>query len=136
MSAMGGKQTLPPLYIPMPMMILASCHCDAVRIETASAPETVTDCNCSICRRYGVLWAYYRPDEVRICSSAGTDIYMWDDRSIEFHRCRNCGCVTHWSSVDSSVDRMGINARLMSPEGLAKARVRHLDGAVTEKYLD
>jgi len=31
---------------------------------------------------------------------------------------------------------MGVNARLMPLEVLAKARVRHLDGAVTEKYID
>jgi hypothetical protein len=37
-------------------MIESSCHCAAVQLEIDSAPETVTDCNCSICRRYGVLW--------------------------------------------------------------------------------
>jgi len=47
-------------------MIEASCHCGAVRIEVPSAPETVTSCNCSICRRYGVLWAYYQPQSVRV----------------------------------------------------------------------
>jgi hypothetical protein len=29
------------------------------------APETVTDCNCSICRRYGALLAYYSPKLAR-----------------------------------------------------------------------
>jgi hypothetical protein len=116
-------------------MVESSCHCGAVRLEIDSAPETVTDCNCSICRRYGVLWAYYSPRAVRI-APAPTDIYMWDDRAIEFHRCRNCGCVTHWAPVDKTRDRMGVNARLMAPEVLAQARVRRLDGAVTETYLD
>ena len=64
---------------------------------------------------------------------AGT---MWDDRSIEFHRCRTRGCVTHWSPVDKSRDRMGIDARPMEPELLAGIRVRRLDGATTEKYID
>jgi hypothetical protein len=31
---------------------------------------------------------------------------------------------------------MGVNARLMAPEDLAAARLRHLDGADTWKYLD
>jgi hypothetical protein len=31
---------------------------------------------------------------------------------------------------------MGVNARLMDPEVLKPLRVRHLDGAVSEKYLD
>ncbi|MBU6445657.1 MAG: GFA family protein [Alphaproteobacteria bacterium] len=115
-------------------MIEASCHCGAVKIEVAHAPDTVTDCNCSICRRYGVLWGYYSPKDVR--ATGETDIYMWGNRSIEFHRCKTCGCVTHEAPVDKTRDRMGVNARLLPPEILAPARVRHLDGAVTEAYLD
>jgi len=118
-------------------LIESSCHCGAIRLEIETAPEEVTDCNCSICRRYGVLWAYYSPRLVRFVATDGaTDIYMWDDKSIEFHRCKICGCVTHWASVDKARDRMGVNARLMAPEVLARARVRRLDGAVTAKYLD
>jgi hypothetical protein len=109
-------------------MIESSCHCGAVKLEIDTAPETVTNCNCSICRRYGVLWAYYSLAQVRVGEGA-TDIYMWDDKSIEFHRCRNCGCVTHWAPVDKARDRMGVNARLMAPEVLAGASVRHFDGA-------
>ncbi|MBV9860403.1 MAG: GFA family protein [Alphaproteobacteria bacterium] len=118
-------------------MISASCHCGAVCLEIEEPPSEVTDCNCSICRRYGVLWAYYSPRQVRLVpSDAPTDVYMWDDRSIRFHRCRACGCVSHWTAVDAGRDRMGINARLMAPEVVARARTRHLDGAVTERYLD
>ena len=118
-------------------MIEASCHCGAVKLEIETPPATVTYCNCSICRRYGVLWAYYPPIQVRIAKGDGaTHIYMWDDRSIEFHRCKSCGCVTHWAAVDRARDRMGINARLMEPAILAKARVRKLDGADTGEYVD
>ena len=119
------------------MTVEASCHCGAVRLQIAEAPLEVTDCNCSICRRYGVLWAYHRPAQVQVQVSGGrTDIYMWDGRTIGFHRCRACGCVTHWAAVDPSRDRMGVNARLLPPAVLALARVRHLDGADTERYLD
>jgi hypothetical protein len=38
--------------------------------------------------------------------------------------------------VDTSLDRMGVNARLLPLEVLARARVRRLDGAGTEEYLD
>lgn len=31
---------------------------------------------------------------------------------------------------------MGVNARLMDPEILASAKVRHLDGADTWKYVE
>jgi len=108
----------------------ASCHCGAVRMTLEAAPETVTDCNCSICRRYGVLWAYYSPGAVRFHMPEGpTDRYQWGDHQIIFHRCRTCGCVTDWADVDPAYDRMGINARLLSPDVLAAARVLHLDRA-------
>jgi hypothetical protein len=111
-------------------MIEAGCHCGAVRLEIAAAPATLTDCNCSICRRMGTLWAYYTRDQVRVLPPAGaTDIYMWDDRSIEFHRCKVCGNVTHWSAVDPSAQRMGVNARLMAPEVVNATPLRKFDGA-------
>ena len=105
-------------------------------LHIAQAPSEVTDCNCSVCRRYGVLWAYYRLGQVEVRADAGTDRYLRGDRSLAFHRCRTCGCVTHWSSINPAHDRMGVNARLMAPEVLEQARVRHLDGAVSWKYLD
>jgi len=114
----------------------ASCHCGAVRLTLKLSPDNLTDCNCSICRRYGVLWAYYSPKDVQIVAADGaTDIYMWGERSLEFHRCKACGCVTHWAAADRTADRMGVNARLMDPAILRPLRIRKLDGAVTFKYL-
>jgi hypothetical protein len=111
-------------------MVEGSCHCGKVRIAVDTAPGRVTDCNCSICRRYGTLWAYYSPmARVRIVEEVPTQTYQWDDRSITFHRCAECGCVTHWSPADPSRDRMGLNARLFAPDVLAAAQVEHLDGA-------
>lgn len=111
-------------------MIEASCHCGAVRFMVETAPEDVTDCNCSICRRSGTLWAYYQAPQVLFADENGpTDIYMWRHRMLEFHRCHTCGCVTHWCSVDPAFERMGVNARLMPPKVLAALPVHHFDGA-------
>ena len=118
-------------------MVEASCHCGAVRIALETAPAEVTDCNCSICRRYGALWAYFAPREVRLSpAEPATDAYLWGDKAIEFHRCKTCGCVTHWLAADRTRDRMGVNARLLPAEIVAAARVKHLDGADTwtERY--
>jgi hypothetical protein len=40
------------------------------------------------------------------------------------------------AATDPKRDRMGVNVRLMDPEVLAAARVRHLDGADTDLYTD
>lgn len=115
-------------------MIESSCVCGAVRLAITHAPDELVDCNCSICRRYAALWAYYSLKDV-IVPGGLTDTFMQGPKKIEFHRCKICGCVTHWSPKDQR-DRMGVNARLMEPEAVARARVRHLDGANTWKYLD
>lgn len=115
-------------------MIEATCHCGAVKIEVPTAPEVVTSCNCSICRRLGTMASYYSPRDVKI--SGDTDTYIWGDRMLVFHRCKACGCYTHSTPVDRSSDRMVVNARMMAPEILAAARVRRFDGADTWTVLD
>ncbi len=118
------------------MTITGSCHCGAVTIEIDRAPADVTSCNCTICHRLGVLWAYYRPAEVRIHGSTST--YRRGDKTIDFHHCATCGCTTHWAPIEGrDLDRMGINARLLEPDVLGAARVRRLDGRSDNwKYLD
>ena len=119
-------------------MLTASCHCGAVRLEVPRKPRTLTDCNCSICRRYGTLWAYYKAGAVRVVSARGaTSSYCWGDKTLKFVRCKTCGCVMHWESVKKRPGRiMGVNARNFEPSAIGSARVRRLDGAVTWKYLD
>ena len=115
----------------------ASCHCGAVRLELPRRPRTLTSCNCSICRRYGALWAYYRRSTFRvICEPGATASYAWGAKNIHFVRCRTCGCVTHHERKGSPAHPVGVNARNLDPEALGAVRVRHLDGAATWKYLD
>jgi hypothetical protein len=62
-------------------------------------------------------------------SDPPTDVYVWGDKTLETHRCRNSSCVSHWVAMDPGVDVMGVNARLMDPEVLAAARVRYSAGS-------
>jgi hypothetical protein len=103
-------------------MIAASCHCGAVRYTVEKAPEWVLDCNCSHCRLYGALWAYYPQRDVKFETPPDTFIYMWGDRMLEMHHCRTCGCFSHSTVAgETDAERIGVNARLM--RGLDPARV-------------
>lgn len=117
-------------------MLEATCHCSSVRIAIPRRPRTVTSCNCSICRRYGTLWAYYKSAEVKVTAAArSTQEYLWGDRSIGFVRCRECGCVTHWKPVRRAANgRIGVNTRNFDPDVIGSPRIRLLDGALTWKY--
>ncbi len=119
-------------------MVEGSCLCGAVTYEVESAPEAVTSCNCSSCRRTGGLWAYYRPDQVRVSGETVgfTRSVDGDPPMLTTHHCPICGCLTHWSPLIPGSDRMAVNARLMDPEVLAAARVRQFDGAVTWTFPD
>lgn len=75
-----------------------SCHCGNIRIKT-EFPDQVTECNCSICRRYMSLWAYYEPGEPVIeIGPEGVQSYSWGDHELDFMRCSRCGCVTHYQT--------------------------------------
>lgn len=97
------------------MLNQAVCHCGTVSIRLSEKPSEIFECSCSICRRLGVLWAYYHCDDVDFEKGAGTTrAYAWNNKVLEFHSCSHCGCTTHWVASDSTFrERMGINARLI-----------------------
>jgi hypothetical protein len=118
-------------------MLSATCHCGAVRIEIPRRPRTLTNCNCSICRRYGPLWAYYKAADIRITSAPGaTASYAWGDKRLRFVRCATCGCVVNWERLsEPEKGRVGVNARNFEPDVLGPVRIRRLDGARTWRHL-
>lgn len=118
-------------------MLSASCHCGNVKLEVSRKPQVLTECNCSMCRRYGALWAYYTRKSVRVISPPEMmKAYMWGDKGIEFYHCLNCGCITHYESVIKDPDsRFVVNARMMSLEIITSTRRKKFDGADTWKFI-
>jgi hypothetical protein len=114
-------------------MIRAACHCTAVRLEIAHAPSWVLDCNCTLCRRYGSLWAYYKPGEVTLVAGGdATDRYLWGDKALAFHRCKECGCITHMTVVGTEPPFIrGINARMIPTLDPAKVPLVQIDNGHT-----
>jgi hypothetical protein len=110
-------------------MIEGSCHCGAVRWCFEGMPESATACNCTVCRRYGVLWAYDYDGE-GIAVSGPARAYVRGD-SIAFHFCAACGCVAYWRALEPGKDgrlRIAVNLRLTEPEPVARVPIDHFDG--------
>ncbi|HTT11426.1 MAG TPA: GFA family protein [Burkholderiaceae bacterium] len=113
-------------------MIQGSCHCGAVRWQFEGQPDGATACNCTVCRRYGVLWAYGYEGE-GIAVSGRTQAYTRGE-AIEFHFCPVCGCVAFWRARQGNQEgrrRIAVNLRLAEPEAVAQVPIDHFDGLNT-----
>jgi hypothetical protein len=116
----------------------ATCHCGAIRVHVPRMTRTLTSCNCSICRRYGALWAYYAACVVTIEAPKGGLVkYSWNRRIRAYCRCKKCGCVTHYEYRNKRrSSTIAVNAVNFDPAALVGARIRRLDGAASWKFLD
>ena len=79
-------------------------------MSVARPVNEVTECHCSICRRYGALWAYYRTQDVSFTGPTVT--YVWGRERIAFHHCGNCGCVMGWLP-HGPYPECAVNARVL-----------------------
>lgn len=118
-------------------MIEGSCLCGAVHWRFEGVPESATACNCSACRRYGVLWAYdYEGEKIHV--SGPTRAYVRGDRTLGFHFCNECGCVAYWRSLKAGEHgrrRMAVNLRLAELDAVGSIVMEHFDGQQTFEDL-
>jgi len=114
----------------MKLAIEGTCLCGAVKVGAAKRPRQVTQCNCSVCRRYGTLWAYYRAPEVAIVAPRrALKAFSRDKGVLQFVHCATCACVICWKWPGH--ERMGINTRLLDHDKMANVPIKVLDGDKT-----
>lgn len=121
-------------------MLEATCHCGRVRITVDQAPRVLRQCNCSICRRYGAMWAYYQPDQLKVRS--GADVLVpyegGPDGDIRFYHCSICGCVTHYETVPgvNVPPKSALNVRtVVNASAVAHLPIELFDGASSWSVL-
>jgi hypothetical protein len=114
----------------MKLAIEGTCLCGAVTLGATRRPRQVTQCNCSVCRRYGTLWAYYRRSAVSITAPRGGLVsFSVRKAGLRFVRCKTCGCVVCWDSTRKAADRrFGLNTRLLDHALMANVPIKVLDG--------
>lgn len=121
-------------------MLIGACHCGSAAWTLDGDPGSVTACNCSLCRRYGALWAYDFEGE-RVDVRGDTSAYRRadkDDPALEILFCSNCSCVLAWRGLRRGEDgrrRMAVNLRLAPFEAVAHLPIDHFDGLDTFEDL-
>jgi hypothetical protein len=117
-------------------MLEGSCDCGSVQWRFDGVPDGATACNCTVCRRYGVLWAYdFEGEGIHV--SGPTTAYVRGHRSLGFHFCPTCGCVAYWRSLsagEAGRRRIAVNLRLAEPVAVADIPIDHFDGL--DKFED
>jgi hypothetical protein len=121
-------------------MLTGNCHCGASHWTLEGDPGPATACNCTLCRRYGALWAYdYEDERIRIFGP-GTSYARAGEKepSLEIVFCPTCGCVLCWRGLRLDAEgrrRIAVNVRLADPEAVADLAIDHFDGLDTFKDL-
>lgn len=112
------------------------CHCGDAGWRLIGDPGSVTACNCTLCRRYGALWAYDYEDG-RVTLDGPTHSYTRRgkaDPALEIHFCPTCAAVIGWRARRLESDgrrRVAINVRLAEPDAVADLAIDHFDGLDT-----
>jgi hypothetical protein len=116
--------------------LTGTCHCGAVTWTLEGDPGPVTACNCTLCRRYGALWAYdYENERINIAGPTKTYIRADDpEPGLEIHFCPHCANVICWRGLatnETGRRRIAVNIRLAAPETVAALPIDHFDGLDT-----
>jgi hypothetical protein len=112
------------------------CHCGRVRFEvTAPAAVRVTDCNCSMCARFGYLHLIVPRERFRLL--AGEDAlttYTFNTNVARHHFCSVCG-VKSFYVPRSHPDGISVNLRCLEPGTVTNVDVTPFDGRNWEQAV-
>ncbi len=121
-------------------MLTGTCHCGAAGWTLEGDPGPATICNCTLCRRYGVLWAYdYENERIRISGQSASYIRADEpDPCLEIRFCAACACVICWRGLQPDSKgrrRIAVNLRLASPEAVGDLPILRFEGLESQTDL-
>ena len=104
------------------------CICGGAGWWLAERPQDATTCNCTFCRRFGVMMAY--AEEGAGGGLTGeTRVYHWGPKSIALHLCPTCANYVGWRDVAPGGTRFAANLRLaLDADSVAEIPVQPFDG--------
>ncbi|KAJ7754525.1 Mss4-like protein [Mycena metata] len=110
----------------------ATCHCGGIQYTLHTTPAATKSCNCSICSRNGVLWAYPLKKDVTVHTQTSLVEYTFGRKQIVHGFCGTCA-VPVWEHFlnPSKAHTMGINVRTIDGLDFTSLPTRVHDGKAT-----
>ncbi|MEE4190914.1 MAG: hypothetical protein V2I66_05015 [Halieaceae bacterium] len=111
------------------------CVCGEVSVTLDAAPEYINDCNCSLCRKVGGAWGYFKSASVTTTGRTVSVIRKDKESPVcEIHSCATCASTTHFVLTEAyreknpTADLVGANMRLFNSADLTGVEVRFPNG--------
>ena len=108
-----------------------SCHCGAVSFTVSGdAPTEAISCNCSHCRRKGLLLSFVPADTVSLEGEDALRDYFFNKHAIAHRFCATCGCQPFgFGKLPDGSEMAAINLRCVPSIDLDGLTIRNVDGA-------
>ncbi|MBH2982514.1 GFA family protein [Serratia marcescens] len=114
------------------MPFQGSCHCGAVTFSVdAELPTEALSCNCSICRRKGLLLSFFPISAFTL--NSGQDqlsAYTFNQHKIRHQFCRVCGAQPFaYGTAPDGAAMCAVNLRCVPDVALDTLQIHSYDGA-------
>jgi hypothetical protein len=110
------------------------CHCGRVRFEVlAPARITVSECDCSICSKFGFLHLIVPKERFKLLSGGDTlTTYTFNTGVAKHYFCSHCG-VKSFYVPRSHPDGISVNARCIDEGSVESTAIKPFNGRDWEK---
>ncbi len=104
------------------------CHCGRVRFRVTAPLERVTECNCSMCDKKGILhWIVPQAAFELLAGRDELTTYTFNTGVAQHHFCRHCG-IHSFYVPRSDPDKIDVNARCLDGVDHRALAVEPFDG--------
>ena len=112
------------------------CHCGKVRFRVTASLDRVTDCNCSMCEKKGILHLIIPREQFELLSG-GDDLttYRFNTGVAQHHFCRHCG-IHSFYVPRSDPDKIDVNVRCLDGVKLDELEPVRFDGRHWETAME
>jgi hypothetical protein len=103
-----------------------SCHCGAVTYEVEADIAEAIRCNCSHCKRKGMILAFVPKGQVKVTGEDNLSTYQFNKKVIDHKFCPTCGV----QPFGQSGDTVAINLNTIADEDLDQSTltIKDVDG--------